>query len=210
MVPVDIPPDPLPVIPAIIIHRPSIDAVIGGLLIGPTFPIMDVTIYHFTLFARLIVTFAGANAFSPVDPMLPGRPVDPGFVVVDATVHSFMAIETLVVHPTVQDRSIHNNISVTAVHVCSVSMDMGPVTVDPTGSRNPTVVVDTVTVPVAVIVQPGPDGESDTEGDEAAGPVRPTMKVYPCRIVDRNVEIAGMHRPETDVSAPIDHLHLCC
>lgn len=71
-------------------------------------------------------------------------------------------VDVVVVHVAIHDCAVDVDVRVTAIDVNAVDVDVRVAGANPAGTM-PAVVIDGVRVPVAVIVQPRADGQTDTK-----------------------------------------------
>src|SRR5262245_48798951 len=91
-----------------------------------------------------------------------------------------------------------------AIDVDMVNVDVGAINPDPTDA-NPTVVINSRTIPMPVAIEPRANCQPRPEGKRHRSRGRPGADVNNLRIVNRHIDVPRLRRNNRDVATTLGH-----
>jgi hypothetical protein len=126
-------------------------------------------------------------------------------LVVHVAVDGPVAIDVIDVHIAVDDVPVDDDVVVTIVHVDIGDVDARTGPADPSPAF-PTMIVNTVMMPVAIAIEPGANNKTSAKGD-GESPGGPAV-IADIGIVDWHVDVRGLIRNDADVVVLDEYLLL--
>jgi hypothetical protein len=143
----------------------------------------------------LVVVLLGAGSRcssrrrSSLNALVCGTALPAHMAEVGVSMHRVIAVQRRVIHWTPFDFAIHTHVAEVISNVDIRNMNDRPRTLHPDWAVFPTVVVDCVVMPVAIVVQPGTDKESYAEEDHPCPVNRRIGKEHHTGIIDGDVDV---------------------
>ena len=118
-------------------------------------------------------------------------------LVLHVAMNGVVPADVVDVHVAMDDPAIHHHVLVSVVHIDVVDMDVRAAALHPTAAAVPTVIVNSVMMPIAIPVEPRTDEKPHAKGDSDS-PSGPPV-IANVGIINRNIDVLGLIRNDADV-----------